>query len=399
MTGPETWAADLAGGALIVLTSRSVARTLLLPGSRVGLLLKWTDEATDRVFRLIDRFVDGHERRSRFRSVHAPVILAIQLGTWLALYGLAFALLLWPVLHHFSAAVRESGSSLLTMGFAATRGGPATALDLAAGATGLIVIALQIAYLPTLYTAFNRREAEVTLLAVRAGTPAWGPELLARAQLMGALPELPALYAAWERWAAELSESHSSYPVLMRFRSSQPLTSWIIAFLATLDAAALQAAISGEVALQARLFLRMGFGCLQQLAATVGIPYDPDPRPDAGIRLTREEFDVGIARMQAYGYPMARPVDEVWTHFQGWRVNYESIVYALAFSLDAAPALWSGPRRYPTDPVPPKRLLDRTPEDPDGTRKVPWGGPLTDQRARTGRGAETAPEDGAPPPD
>lgn len=399
MTGPETWAADLAGGALIVLTSRSVARTLLLPGSRVGLLLKFTDDATDRVFRLIARFVDGHERRSRFRSVHAPLILAIQLWTWLALFGLAFALLLWPVLHHFSAALRESGSSLLTMGFAATRGGPATALDLAAGATGLIVIALQIAYLPTLYTAFNRREAEVTLLAVRAGTPAWGPELLARAQLMGALPELPALYAAWERWAAELSESHSSYPVLMRFRSSQPLTSWIIAFLATLDAAALQAAISGEVALQARLFLRMGFGCLQQLATTVGIPYDPDPRPDAGIRLTREEFDVGIARMQAYGYPMTRPVDEVWTHFQGWRVNYESIVYALAFAIDAAPALWSGPRRYPTDPVPPGRLLDRTPEDPDGTRKVPWGGPLEDQRTRTGRGAEAAHEGGAPPPD
>jgi len=119
MTGAETWAADLAGGALIVLTSRSVARTLLMPGSRVGLLLKWTDEATDRVFRLTARFVDGHERRARFRAVHAPLILAIQLWTWLALYGLAFALLLWPVLHHFSAALRESGSSLLTMGFAA----------------------------------------------------------------------------------------------------------------------------------------------------------------------------------------------------------------------------------------------------------------------------------------
>lgn len=385
MTGAETWAADLAGGALIVATSRSVARTLLTPGSRVGLLLRWTDQATDKLFRVVAHFVDGHERRSQFRALHAPLILAIQLWTWLALYGLAFALLLWPVLHSFAAALRESGSSLLTMGFAATRGGPATTLDLAAGATGLVVIALQIAYLPTLYSAFNKREAEVTLLAVRAGSPAWGPELLARAQLMGALPELPALYATWERWAAELSESHSSYPVLMRFRSSQPLTSWLIGLLATLDAAALQASISGEVALQARLFLRMGFGCLQQLATTVGIPYNPDPRPDDGIRLTREEFDVGIARMQAYGYPVSRPVDEVWVHFQGWRVNYESIVYALAYAIDAPPALWSGPRRYPTDSIPPTRLLDRTPEDPDGTRKVPWGGSLKDTRARTPR--------------
>src|SRR5207244_1611771 len=82
-------------------------------------------------------------------------------------------------------------------------------------ATGLIIVALQIAYLPTLYAAFNRRETEVTLLAVRAGRPAWGPELLARSRFTITTEELPDFYRRWERWAADVAESHSSYPVLI----------------------------------------------------------------------------------------------------------------------------------------------------------------------------------------
>jgi hypothetical protein len=369
VTGPEAWASEAAGVVVIVVTSGSVARTLLLPGSRVGFLLKRIDQGTDRIFRVLGHMVSTHERRSRFRSVHAPVILAAQLWSWLVLYFLSFALLLWPQTGQLGRALRESGSSLLTLGFAATGRGTAVTIDLLAAATGLIIVALQIAYLPTLYNAFNRREADVSLLAVRAGQPAWGPELLARSHLMGAVSELPSLYATWERWAAEVAESHSSYPVLLRFRAANPLSSWLTGFLAVLDSAALYASITTEgFPLQARLFLRMGFGCLQQLADTVGIPYDPDPRPDAGIRLTEAEFQQGIDRLRAYDFPIDRPLEEVWIHFQGWRVNYESIVYTMAYELDAPPALWSGPRRHPTPQVAPRRLLDRTPDDPEGAR-------------------------------
>jgi hypothetical protein len=354
---------------VIVLTSGSVARTLLLPGSRVGFLLGKIDQGTDRLFRLIGRLTTSHERRHRYRSVHAPLILAAQLWSWLVLYLVGYALLLWPETGQLAAALKESGSSLLTLGFAATGRGTAVVLDLLAAATGLIVVALQIAYLPTLYSAFNRREADVSLLAVRAGQPAWGPELLARSYLMGAVSELPALYSIWERWAAELAESHSSYPVLLRFRAANPLSSWLTSFLAVLDSAALLASLSTDrPPLEARLFLRMGFGCLQQLAATLGIPFDSDPRPDAGIALTEAEFRQGIDRLQAYNVPLDRPVEEVWIHFQGWRVNYESIVYHLAFEIDAPPALWSGPRRHPTPQVAPQRLLDRTPDDPEGAK-------------------------------
>lgn len=375
MGGVAAWGSEAAGIAVVAMTSVSVARTLLLPGSRVGFLLRGIDQLTDRMFRLAGRFGATPERRHRMRSIHAPLILALQLWSWLALYLAGFALMLWPVVGSPGAALRESGSSLFTLGFAATHSGPGTVLDLLAAATGLIVVAVQIAYLPTLYAAFNRREADVALLAMRSGEPAWGPELLARVSLMRALGDMPSFYALWERWAAEVAESHSSYPVLLRFRAANPLSSWLTGLLAVLDSAALYESISpDEFPIQGNLCLRMGFACLQQLAGTIGIPFNPDPRPDDGIQLSFDDFLLGLERLREYGFPVARPAGEVWIHFQGWRVNYEPIAYALAYAIDAPPALWSGPRRTPTPQLAPKRLYDRTPDDPEGARKRSWGG-------------------------
>jgi len=84
-----------------------------------------------------------------------------------------------------------------------------------AAATGLVIVTLQIAYLPALYAAFNRREVEVALLNARAGVPSWGPELLARTHYalgtgVSALDTLPGLYARWERWAADVAESRTA---------------------------------------------------------------------------------------------------------------------------------------------------------------------------------------------
>lgn len=364
----EAWGLEAAGAALIAVASFSVIRSLLLPGSKQSPIQRLIENATDLGFRMIARMgIDG-DRRHRVRSIHAPLILIIQLWTWLGGYLVGYALVLWAISHSASVGFREAGSSLLTMGFAVSHGGPGTAIDLVAGATGLIVVALQIAYLPTLYTAFNRRESEVSLLSIRAGEPAWGPELIARAYLMGSLAELPAFWATWERWAADVAESHSSYPVLIRFRTGNPLASWLTGFLAVLDSAALWAAMKGsEAPLQARLFLRMGFGCLQQVATTIGIPFNPDPRPDDPVLLTEEEFAEGLARLRSYGMEIDRPADKIWVDFKGWRVNYEGIAYVLAREIDAPPAMWSGPRRIPAPSIAPRRLLDRTPDDPEGS--------------------------------
>jgi hypothetical protein len=355
------------GGLIALGTSASVLQTLVMPGGRVGRLFKTVNKATDAAFQMAGRRLPHYEERSRILSFQAPVVLAATLLSWLFAYLLAYGLILWPQTGNLAAALRESGSSLLTLGFASTRAGGPTSIDFLAGATGLIVVALQIAYLPTLYGAFNRRETEVTLMAVRAGIPAWGPELLARSSFTITTEELPDFYRQWERWAAEVAESHSSYPILLRFRSPDPGASWLIALLAVMDSAALWSAVApDDPPVQSRLCLAMGFRCLRQLARTVGIAYDPDPRPDAGIQLTREEFDQGILRLESVAFPMTRTPDEAWPHFQGWRVNYEPIAYRLAYTIDAVPAAWSGPRRSGEAPLEPRRVINRTPESPEG---------------------------------
>src|SRR2546425_538330 len=106
-----------------------------------------------------------------------------------------------------ATAFSEAGSSMFTLGYAAPSGTNSTVAAYLAAFTGLVVVGLQIGYLPTLYSAFNRRETAVTLLISRAGIPAWGPEILARTQwgIYGADTRtyLGELFEAWEGWAAE----------------------------------------------------------------------------------------------------------------------------------------------------------------------------------------------------
>jgi hypothetical protein len=359
--------AAVLGGLIALGTSASVLQTLVTPGGHIGRLFKAVEKSLDALFRLAARPLHQFEQRSRLLAFEAPMVLAVLLVFWLGTYLVAFGLLLYPQTRNLAGALRESGSSLFTLGFASTRGGGPTIVDFAAGATGLIIVALQIAYLPTLYSAFNRRETEVTLLGVRAGLPAWGPELLARSRFTITTADLPDFYRQWERWAAEVAESHSSYPILLQFRSPHPMASWLISLLAVMDSAALYSAVApDDPPIQARLCLAMGTRSLRQLATTLGMTYDDDPRPDAGIALTRAEFDQGIARLQSVDFQMSRTPDEAWPHFQGWRVNYESIAYRLAFKLDVVPASWSGPRRSGEPPMTPIRVINRTPEHPEG---------------------------------
>ena len=106
------------------------------------------------------------------------------------------------------------------------------------------MLALLISYLPLLYTAFNRRETQVTMLEALAGAPPWGPELLARQALIDNSAALPGLYARWTELAADISESHVNYRTLVYFRSLDPATSWLLSLLAVLDAAALHLALN-----------------------------------------------------------------------------------------------------------------------------------------------------------
>jgi hypothetical protein len=259
-------------------------------------------------------------------------------------------------------AFTAAGSSLFTLGFAEPAGAPPAVAVFAAAVTGSVIITLQIAYLPTLYAAFNRRETQVALLNARAGVPSWGPELLARTHYalgtgISALDTLAGLYAQWERWAADVTESHTTYLPLIRFRSPRPLSSWVTALLAVLDSAALFLALSPGSApvVPARLCLRSGFICFRQVARAIGFEVPEEPEPGGRISLSYEEFLEAVERLRAVDFPIERDPAAAWPDFVGWRVTYEQAAYAIAAEVDAVPALWSGPRRLADPAIPPHR--------------------------------------------
>ena len=174
-----------------------------------------------------------------------------------------------------------------------------------------------------------------------------GPELLARHQLVGIIDTLPDLYSAWEEWAAAVAESHTTYPVMLMFRSPEPWFSWLLALLAVLDGAAMHLALAPATASSnARLCLRMGFTCLDRIGSMLGWHLDPDPLPEAPIALTFGEFEAAVKMLEEIGFPVERSAEEAWPDFHGWRVNYEAVAYRLADKLVVPPAPWSGTRRH-----------------------------------------------------
>ena len=159
---------------------------------------------------------------------------------WLILVWIGYAGMFWAVgVPTWYQAFRDSGSSLLTLGFAPVEGAAQTLLAFSEATVGLILIALLIAYLPTIYSAFQRREAAVNLLEVRAGKPPSAVEMIERYHRIHGLDRLDEQWQAWEAWFADIEESHTSLAALVFFRSPRPDHSWITAAGAVLDAAAL----------------------------------------------------------------------------------------------------------------------------------------------------------------
>jgi len=376
------WLGFAAGLVLLLVTASSVIKTLLIPRTATSILgsaLAWLVRGT---FGKITARVEDLRNRERILAAAGPAWLVMLLISWLVCLLLGFALLLWPLNHHaFALSLEESGSSLFTLGFVRPYGAGPSAVVFVAGASGLTLIALLIAYLPALYGAFNRREIPVTILEALAGSPPWGPELLARQALIGDVAYLPKVYDRWTEWAADISESHTNYRTLVYFRSPDPQTSWLLGLLAVLDAAALHLSLNpGTVPPEARPLMRVGYVTMRKLARALGMPVTEDPHPDDPIALTREDFDAAVDRMRRAGSVFEREPDDAWPHFHGWRVNYEAAAYALAGFLDLPPAVWSGTRpRHRPPPQLPARPPHREPGD------VRPGGPAPRRRqARPG---------------
>jgi hypothetical protein len=336
------WLAFAAGLALVVSTVIAVMKILIVPRRSWTLISATIGRNGFRFFHAIAVRLPTFDAADRFLGFLAPTVIIATLGALLGSFVVGFALLLMPWGDPtIGDALREAGSSVFTLGFVSTPEPVPTALDVAAGATGMIFVALTIGWLPALYSEVKRREALVKQLEGWTGTPPWGPEILARLTMAGAVHRLPTVFADWDAWCAQVSDTHMKYPVLAQFRLPRSRNHWVIALLGVLDAAAIDLALrpSADHAVT-RLLLRQGATCLRQVAYPMRRvrAATPDPGIDAG------EFVAAVERLTSAGYPAERTATDAWQKFASLRSSYAPIATELAFWLLAVPAPWSGER-------------------------------------------------------
>ena len=263
------------GLAFLAIVMLDAYQTIILPRRPVR-RLRITSvffAATWRPWRFAARWFRTSRAREQFFSSYGPVALLLLIAVWAVMligsFGLVFFGLGTPLsgtLHTATAFAQlrsclyASGTTLFTLGLGDVL--PTTHLGrfvvVTEAGVGLAYVALVIGYVPVLYTTFSHREVTVALLDARAGSPPTSGELIVRHNFNGGHHALTAVLAEWERWSAEMLETHISYPILCYYRSQHDNQSWLSAVTAILDTCALLiTAIEGPSTRQAQLTFAM----------------------------------------------------------------------------------------------------------------------------------------------
>ena len=271
----------LAGVLCLLIVLFDAFQTIILPRRAIGRLrlTRLFYIVTWGPWSFVARRFGNPRRRETVLSVYGPLSLILLLAVWAGGLLLGFALIYYALgspfndpagRAGFATDLYVSGTTIFTLGLGDVipRVAPwPRALVILESGTGLGLLAVVMGYFPVLYSAFSRREVSISLLDARAGSPPTAAELMRRHSFKGAEESLTTLLIEWERWSAELLESHISYPLLCYFRSQHNNQSWLSALTAILDTSALLiAGVRGLEARQAQLTFAMARHALVDLA-------------------------------------------------------------------------------------------------------------------------------------
>jgi hypothetical protein len=276
----------IAGLFILLATLWEAFETIILPRrvtrpfrlARMFYRVTWTGWAT------INRLIRSKKLRDAHLSYYGPLSLIGLFVTWAILLVSAFAMLQWAAGSAINAPGETptfrtdfylSGTTFFTLGLGdvTPKTTLAKAITVIEGGTGFGFLGLMISYLPTLYGAFSQRELNISLLDARAGSPPTASELLRRHAHFADSEVLTPYLRDWEIWAAQLMESHLSYPVLCYFRSQHDNQSWLAAFAAVLDVCALLIAYGeGTAKWQARLTFAIARHAVLDLTEVLRVP-------------------------------------------------------------------------------------------------------------------------------
>jgi hypothetical protein len=279
-----------------------------------------------------------NKKRDSLLSYYGPISLLLLLAFWAVALMFGFALIHYGVHTQFAGTLFPnrfgndlymSGTTLVTLGLGDLT--PATPLGrlltvLEAG-IGFGFFALVIGYLPVIYQSFSRREVTISLLDARAGSPPTATELLRRHAGPEGTDALLHLLQDWERWSADLMESHLSYPLLAYFRSQHDNQSWLGSLTVILDACALSmVAVEGMCQYQAGMTFAIARHALVDLSQVFGVA---PVTADSFDRLPAEELAVMRQALREAGF-LTIETHNVPADLAQKRALYEPYALALA---------------------------------------------------------------------
>lgn len=302
-----------------------------------------------RFFFPLARRINKYSTRDHLLALFAPISLLLLPLIWLALILVGFTCIFWALNGlSWHDALILSGSSLLTLGFSTPKTITATILAFLEAINGLVILSLQITYLPSIYSAFAKRETSVTRLDRRAGTPPSAARMFEYFNRIEDLEGFNEVWKEWEFWFAEVEESHTSFPFLVFFRSPSGSRSWLTATGAVLDSAAL--AISTVTQFdnnisQAKLVIRAGTIALKVIADVLEINHNQDfLLSDAPVCLLQSEYDEVYDWLQGLDLEVVSDREQGWRNFVKWRRQYDHVLITLNQQLMTPYAPWSSDR-------------------------------------------------------
>ncbi len=344
----------IAGIVAILATLLDAFETVVLPRRvrRSFRISSWFYRRTWIPWRKLARRIRNQSRRENFLGYFGPLSLIFLLALWAAALILGFALLQYGAGEQFRLSgepltfgllVYHSGETFFTLGYGdiIPSSGVARALAVIESGLGFAFLGVVIGYLPTIYSSFSRREIEISLLDARAGSPPTAAELLAR---FGNCPQqavLDQIFKDWERWAAEVLESHLSYPALSFFRSQHNNQSWLGALTTILDGSSLvMAGVEGLRNEQAKITFAMARHAMVDLAQVVNARYDPgvsDRLSPADLKRLRESLAARGVKLRD-----GTEFEEKLTYL---RSLYEPYAVAIALNLSITVPPWIHPEK------------------------------------------------------
>jgi Ion channel len=344
------------GALLIVAVIWDLFETIVVPRPTPGWFRigRYVVRLSWRFVRTIGRSRNG-KNHDTLLGLFAPAATLALLTVWLGAMILGYGLILFSVRDQIRPEPADLGTtvyfaatSILTLGFGdfVAAGPAARTVVVVSAVSGLGVVALVVTFLFSLYGSYQRREVKVVTLQAAAGAPPSAVQLLKTYARLDLVERLPELFYEWERWSAEVLDTHVAYPLLGFFRSSHDNLSWISALGTVLDAACLVlTTVEGVPRGEAELFRRVGSHLVEDitnLGFRSGVAL-PTAAEVAETALDRAAFDEACARLSRAGYKLAAG-DAAWERFEAARSAY-------AGRLDAMAAYWATPTNSWLEPA------------------------------------------------